>query len=257
MKNARKHEVGRFLSEALSFLGILSLLFASLFILADPASAAETQGGTAVVGPGVTAAIAPGDISLPAPGKTGTLSVEAAMAQRRSVRELADGAVSLNQVSQLLWAAQGITDEKGLRRTAPSAGAKYPIEVFIVAGNVDGLAAGIYRYRPQTHSLALVKKGDARAALCDEALSQEWVRSAPLDIIITAVYERTRVKYGERAERYVHIEVGAVAENVYLETESLGLATTFVGAFTDEGVKKVLGLGDEAPLGIMPIGVGK
>jgi SagB-type dehydrogenase family enzyme len=249
MNNARRHEVGRFLSEALSFLGILSLLFATLFILADPASAAEAQGGAA--------AVAADDISLPAPAKTGTLSVEAAMAQRRSVRELTESAVTLNQLSQLLWAAQGITDEKGLKRTAPSAGAKYPIEIFIVAGKVDGLPAGIYRYHPKTHSLVLVKRGDVRPTLCDEAVSQEWVRSAPLDIIITAVYERTRVKYGERAERYVHIEVGAVAENVYLEAESLGLATTFVGAFTDEGVKKVLGLGDEAPLGIMPIGVGK
>jgi SagB-type dehydrogenase family enzyme len=247
VNGTRRHEVGRFLSEALSFLGILSLLFASLFILADPASAAQ----------GDAAAVAADDISLPAPAQTGTLSVEAAMAQRRSVRELTESAVTLNQLSQLLWAAQGITDEKGLKRTAPSAGAKYPIEIFIVAGKVDGLPAGIYRYRPQTHSLALVKSGDARAALCDEAVSQEWVRTAPLDLIITAVYERTRVKYGERAERYVHIEVGAVAENVYLQAESLGLATTFVGAFTDEGVKKVLGLGDEAPLGIMPIGVGK
>ena len=249
MNGTRRHEVGRFLTEALSFLGILSLLFAALFILADPAAAAEAQGGAA--------AVTADEISLPAPAKTGTLSVEAAMAQRRSVRELTESAVTLNQLSQLLWAAQGITDEKGLKRTAPSAGAKYPIEIFIVAGNVDGLASGIYRYRPQTHSLALVKKGDARAALCDEAVSQEWVRTAPLDLIITAVFERTRVKYGDRAERYVHIEVGAVAENVYLQAESLGLATTFVGAFTDEGVKKVLGLGDEAPLGIMPIGVGK
>jgi len=249
VNGTRRHEVGRFLTEALSFLGILSLLFAALFILADPAAAAEAQGGAA--------AVTADEISLPAPAKTGTLSVEAAMAQRRSVRELTESAVTLNQLSQLLWAAQGITDEKGLKRTAPSAGAKYPIEIFIVAGNVDGLASGIYRYRPQTHSLALVKKGDARAALCDEAVSQEWVRTAPLDLIITAVFERTRVKYGDRAERYVHIEVGAVAENVYLQAESLGLATTFVGAFTDEGVKKVLGLGDEAPLGIMPIGVGK
>jgi SagB-type dehydrogenase family enzyme len=246
MNNARRHEVGRFLSEALSFIGILSLLFAALFILGDPASAAES-----------TAAVAGDDISLPAPAKTGTLSVEAAIAQRRSVRELTESAVTLKQLSQLLWAAQGITDDKGLRRAAPSAGAKYPIEVFVVAGKVDGLAAGIYRYQPKTHSLALVKKGDVRPTLCDEAISQEWIKTAPLDLIITAVYERTMEKYGERGTRYVHIEVGAVAENVYLEAESLGLATTFVGAFLDDGVKKVLGLGDEAPLGVMPIGVGK
>ena len=194
------------------------------------------------------------EIALPAPRTTGDLSVEEAIQGRRSIRELGGGEVSLSEVAQLLWAAQGVTDEGRGRRSAPSAGAKYPIELYVVAGEVSGLRTGLYHYVPERHALALVKEGDVRGELCREALSQEWVESAELVILITAVYERTMEKYGERGIRYAHIEVGAVAENVYLEAESLSLGTTFVGAFSDEGVKRVLGLSGEAPLGIMPVG---
>ena len=155
--------------------------------------------------------------------------VEEAIQKRRSIRELGGGRVELSDVAQLLWAAQGITDDSRGRRAAPSAGAKYPIELY-------------------------VKEGDVRKELCKEALSQEWVRDAELVIVIAAIYERTMEKYGERGVRYVHIEVGAVAENIYLQAESLGLGTTFVGAFSDDGVKKVLGIAYAMPLGIMPVG---
>lgn len=203
---------------------------------------AESDGGPAA------------EIALPEPAESGRLSVEEAIKSRRSMRELGGGEIELSSVAQLLWAAQGVTDELRGRRAAPSAGAKYPIELYAVAGDVSGLAAGLYRYVPERHALVLVKGGDVRSELCREALSQEWVRSAELVIVITAVYERTMEKYGERGVRYVHIEVGAVAENVYLQAESLGLGTTFVGAFSDEGVKRVLGLSAQTPLGIMPVG---
>lgn len=196
----------------------------------------------------------PDVVPLPGPGKTGPLSVEEAISRRRSVREFGDAAVLLSEVSQLLWAAQGITGEDGFKRAAPSAGAKYPMEIFVVAGRVDDLAPGVYRYIPKTHSLEVIRRGDLRSELCDEALSQEWVEEAALDIVIVGVYSRTMEKYGERGIRYVHMEVGAVAENIYLQAETLGLGTTFVGAFSDEGVKKVLRI-DAAPLGIMPVGV--
>jgi len=196
----------------------------------------------------------PDVVPLPRPGKTGPLSVEEAITRRRSVRKFRDAPVLLTEVSQLLWAAQGITGEDGVRRAAPSAGAKYPMEIFVVAGKVDDLAPGVYRYLPETHSLARVRRGDRRSELCDEALSQEWVEQAALNIVITGVYERTMEKYGERGIRYVHIEVGAVAENIYLQAETMGLGTTFVGAFSDEGVKKLLRI-DAEPLGIMPVGV--
>lgn len=209
-----------------------------------PATAAELK------------AARPDVVPLPAPGKTGPLSVEEAIQRRRSVREFADTPVVLGEVSQLLWAAQGVTGRDGFKRAAPSAGAKYPMEIFVVAGNVDGLAPGVYRYVPSDHLLEVVRRGDLRAALCDEALSQEWVEDAPLDIVIAGVYSRTMEKYGERGIRYVHIEVGAVAENVYLQAETMGLGTTFVGAFSDEGVKDLLRI-DAEPLGIMPVGVRK
>jgi SagB-type dehydrogenase family enzyme len=191
---------------------------------------------------------------LPEPVRSGVISIEYVIDNRRSVREFNDDQVAIKDLGQLLWAAQGITGEDGFKRAAPSAGAKYPLEIYVVAGKVTWVAPGVYHYRPETNRLELVKRGDVRETLHHEALSQEWVKDAPLAIVITAVYERTMEKYGERGVRYVHIEVGAVAENVYLQAESLGLGTTFVGAFSDEGVMGVLGVSDVTPLGIMPVG---
>jgi SagB-type dehydrogenase family enzyme len=193
-------------------------------------------------------------VLLPKPGETGPLSVEEAIARRRSIREFKDASVLLAEVSQLLWAAQGVTGKHGYR-AAPSAGAKFPMEIFVVAGNVDDLPQGVYHYVPKTHALELVRRGDVRAELCDEALSQEWLEEAALDIVIGGVYSRTMEKYGERGIRYVHIEVGAVAENVYLQAVSLGLGTTFVGAFTDGAVRELLRMEGAQPFGIMPVGV--
>ena len=206
------------------------------------------------IGCAETAVESTAEIALPGPAESGPLSVEEAIRSRRSIRELGGGRLELSDVAQLLWSAQGVTDEDRGRRAAPSAGAKYPIELYAVAGSVNGLAPGLYRYAPEGHALVQVKEGDVRRELCAEALSQEWVRSAELVIVIAAVYERTMEKYGERGIRYAHIEVGAVAENIYLQAESLGLGTTFVGAFSDDGVAGVIGLSDAVPLGIMPVG---
>lgn len=194
------------------------------------------------------------EILLPDPGERGPLSVEEAIGMRRSVRSFRDAPVLLSELSQLLWAAQGITGEDGFKRAAPSAGAKYPLEIYVVAGNVEDLMPGVYRYKPLDHSIELARRGDLRAELSEEALSQEWVETAALSLVIAGVYERTMEKYGERGVRYVHIEVGAVSENVYLQAEAVGLGTTLVGAFSDDGVKELLRI-DAEPLGIMPIGV--
>lgn len=194
-----------------------------------------------------------GKISLPVPSRDGGLSVEAAIAGRRSIRQFGDDPVTLGELSQLLWAAQGVTGKVGFKRAAPSAGAKYPMEIFVVAGRVEGLAPGVYWYVPSSHSINLIAAGDHRGELCDRALSQEWVREAPLSFVIAGVYERTMEKYEERGVRYVHIEVGAVAENIYLQAESLGLGTTFVGAFSDDDVRDLL-RAEVSPLGIMPVG---
>ena len=192
-------------------------------------------------------------VPLPEPVLDGQVSVEAALAGRRSVREYAAAPLSLAEAGQLLWAAQGVT--RGGRRTAPSAGALRPLEVYLLAGSVDGLAPGLYRYRPPGHELVMLRDEDLRAALAAAALGQEQVEDAPAVIVIAAVVERTAVKYGQRALRYVHMEVGAAAENVYLQAEALGLGTVFVGAFSDARVGQVLGLASaEQPFSILPVG---
>jgi SagB-type dehydrogenase family enzyme len=196
----------------------------------------------------------PDVVLLPEPGKRGPLSVEEAIAKRRSVRSFRDTPVLLPEVSQLLWAAQGITEEGGDKRAAPSAGATYPLEIYVVAGNVEDLMPGVYHYKPSDHSIEIVRRGDLRAELCDEALSQEWIEEAALNIVIACVYERTMDRYGARGVRYVQVEAGAVAENIYLQAETIGLGTTLVGSFSDEGVAKLLRI-EAKPLGIMPIGV--
>lgn len=180
-------------------------------------------------------------ISLPAPSYESATSVEEALYQRRSIREYKDELLTLLHVSQLLWAAQGITHPNGYR-TAPSAGALYPLEIYLLAGDVEELPSGVYRYLPQEHALILTYPGDHRRAVFDAALDQEMIMEAPASILISAVYERTNVKYGSRGTRYVHIEVGCVAQNIYLQAESLELGTVFIGAFHDDEVKAVLNL---------------
>jgi SagB-type dehydrogenase family enzyme len=192
------------------------------------------------------------EMKLPPTQTTGKLSVEEALSKRRSVREYKDEALSLKEVSCLLWAASGITANCG-GRAIPSAGALYPLEVYLVAGRVDNLKPGIYRYHPQAHSLIKIAEGDKRLDLFSASLSQGPVKEAPISLVICAQYEKTTRKYGERAKRYVHIEVGHLGQNIYLQAESLGLSTVAIGAFADEAVKKVLNIKEE-PLYIMPVG---
>jgi len=194
------------------------------------------------------------DVRLPTPRQDGEVSLERAVTTRRSIREFAPGALTLAEVGQLLWAAQGITDSAGLR-TAPSAGALYPLEVCLAAGEVSALTPGLYRYDPNRHMLARTADGDRRIELANAALGQAWIAAAAAIVVLAAVYRRTTDKYGARGERYVHIEIGHAAQNIYLQALALGLGTTEVGAFDDRAVKAVLGLpGDQAPLAIMPIG---
>lgn len=192
---------------------------------------------------------------LPEVDYTGEMSVEQALVERRSVRDFREQALGLGELGQLLWAAQGITDSQGLR-TAPSAGALFPLEVYVIAGNVEGLAPGIYHYHPSTHRLRQVADGDRRAALSQAALGQETLEEAPAVIALSAVYVRTVAKYGERGVRYAHMEVGSVAQNVYLQATALGLGTVFIGAFDDDAVADLLALDEgEAPLCLLPVGL--
>ncbi len=194
---------------------------------------------------------------LEKPFLTGFMSVEEAIAKRRSIRDYSKDPLTFQELSQLLWAAQGITDLKTGFRAAPSAGATYPLEVYVVIGSegVSGLEAGIYHYNPLTNELKLIVKGDFRNELSSAALGQRWVKTAPINIVLTAVYERTTRVYGDRGIRYVHMEVGHVSENIYLQATALGLGTVAVGAFNDELVQKILNLPKERkPLYIMPVG---
>ena len=193
-------------------------------------------------------------INLPDPVFSSPISVEGALSKRKSVRAFHDEPLSISDVSQLLWAAQDITRPGGYR-TAPSAGALYPLEVYLLVGDVTGLDSGLYRYEPEPHVLQMIKEGDYRDELCQAALNQEAIRDAPAVMIITGIYERTTGKYGGRGRQYVHMEVGSVSQNIYLQVVSLNLGTVFIGAFYDGEVQKVLGLGEnELPFSIMPVG---
>jgi len=188
-------------------------------------------------------------INLPAPNLKGKISLEETVAERRSKRRYLQRSLSPEQIGQLLWAAQGITEKKRSYRAAPSAGATYPLETYTVT------AEGVYRYLPREHKLGLIKEGDLRDSLTQAAWGQSFISEAPLNIVLTAVYSRTTGTYGQRGIQYVHIEVGHVAENIHLQAVALGLGSVPVGAFSDEAVKKVLGLDrNEQPLYIIPVG---
>lgn len=197
-------------------------------------------------------------IKLPEPSYNSDTSIEEALLKRKSVREYQKKAITLENVSQILWAAQGITNKAKGKRTAPSAGALYPLEIYLVVGNVNDLASGIYKYKPNEHELILISEGDKRNELSKYSAQPEAIQSAPMTLVISAVYKRTSVKYGERAPRYVHIEVGHSAQNVCLQIISLNLSTVTIGAFQDSQVKKAVQLSDEEePLYILPIGYSK
>jgi SagB-type dehydrogenase family enzyme len=194
-------------------------------------------------------------IKLPQPKYDSQFSIEKTLLERRSVRNYKDEALTLAEVSQLLWAAQGITDKANGLRTAPSAGALYPLETYLVAGKVTGLPSGLYKYKPRGHELEKIADGDKRAELSKAALGQSSVKEAPVVIALSAVYARITGKYGDRGIRYTDMETGHVGENVALQAVALGLGTVMVGAFNDDAVKKVLGLpAEEEPLYLIPVG---
>lgn len=194
-------------------------------------------------------------IRLPEPRYDSAISIEKALLQRRSIRNYAVKSLTLAEVSQLLWAAQGITEAGEGLRTAPSAGALYPLEVYVAAGNVQDLAPGLYRYRPRAHDLQKVSGGDLRQALRSAALGQDCVEEGAAVFVISAVFERTARKYGDRSSRYVHMEAGHAAQNIFLQATALNLGTVVVGAFRDEAVKRAMNLpAEEEPLYLMPVG---
>jgi SagB-type dehydrogenase family enzyme len=194
-------------------------------------------------------------IQLPGPRFESSVSLERALQARRSVRAYQDEPLTLVEAAQLLWAAQGVTEETRGLRTAPSAGALYPMEVFLVVRRAVGLSPGVYRYLPRGHELESVRAGDLSGALADAALGQSSIREAAATIVLAGVYARTRGRYGDRTERYVHMEAGHVGQSIALQAVALGLNTVMMGAFQDREVARVLGMAsEEAPLYIIPVG---
>jgi SagB-type dehydrogenase family enzyme len=201
---------------------------------------------------------------LPVPRFDSGVSIEQTLLKRRSRRYYTDQALTSSQISQILWAAYGITqarDEpyfqfRGGLRTAPSAGALYPLEIYLLAGNISDVPAGFYKYLPKMHQLKKINGQDIRSGLAGAALDQMMIKEAPVVLVYTAVFERTTVRYKERGRnRYVPMDIGHSAENVYLQVEALGLGTCAIGAFQDSLVRQVLNLPSvEEPMYIMPIG---
>ncbi len=193
-------------------------------------------------------------VALPDPARDGAMPLESALARRRSLRDFRRASLTLAEVAQVLWATQGISHPTGLR-TAPSAGALYPLECHLVAGKVTALPAAVYRYDPARHELHRTVEGDRRAALAEAALSQTWMARAAAVVVLAAVERRTSVKYGARGTRYVHIEAGHAGQNACLQATALGLGTTVVGAFDDERVSAILDMGQgERPLCLLALG---
>jgi SagB-type dehydrogenase family enzyme len=194
-------------------------------------------------------------IVLPQPRYRSAMSIEEAIVKRRSVRSYLGKPLKLEDVSQLLWSAQGITDQKRKFRAAPSAGALFPLEIFLVVGNVTSLKEGIYRYDPFKHEIIMAKEGDFRNALSLASLGQSCVKNGAISIVVSAVYGRITGKYGERGIRYTYMEAGHAAQNVYLQAEALELGTVVVGAFLDDKVKELIDMKEEeTPLYILPVG---
>jgi SagB-type dehydrogenase family enzyme len=195
-------------------------------------------------------------INLPAPALQGSVAVEKALKNRRTIRRFANKPLSQGQLSQLLWAAYGVTDARGLR-SAPSAGALYPLDIYAVVGErqVSGIESGVYHYLPEKQALEPGRAGDLRQALARASIYQNWMAEAPVMIVITGEYRRCQVKYGQRGIMYTHMESGHASQNIFLQAEALGLGAGIVGAFENAEITRVLGLPPaHDPLLIMPVG---
>ena len=196
-------------------------------------------------------------IQLPEPDTSGGISVARAIYERKSSRRYSPRSLTMEQAAQLLWAAGGSTVDgmTGPTRAYPSAGGVYPLEIYLVAGNVEGLEGGVYKYEWSDHSLSMVRSGDVRKDLARSARGQSMIADAPATIVITAAYEKTTRRYGERGRSlYVPMDAGHLGQNVHLQAQSMGLGTVMVGAFEAEETSNVLEGAQGTPVYMMPVG---
>ncbi len=212
-----------------------------------PVASAPPPGSVSLVPPSNNA------IALPAPKLDGTMSVERALHDRRSLRAPSADALTLEQVGQLCWAAQGVTDGKG-HRTASSARASYPLELYVLAGAVNGLQPGMYRYEPASHALQIAGAVDRRAELVEKSIGQAWISTAPAVFVITGRADKM-AKMKDRAVAFTNVEAGLATQGFFLQATSLGLGSTFVGGFEPRDARAVLGLSEaEEILAVLPVG---
>jgi SagB-type dehydrogenase family enzyme len=183
-------------------------------------------------------------VELACRSKIDTLTLDEALLKRRSVRHYAKDPLTADQVSYLLWASNGLQrKERGFEfRTAPSAGALYPIETYVIANRVEGVSAGVYHYSVQRHCLEVISEGDVSSEIAIAALGQRMCLEAPAVIVWTGVFQRARWKYGQRAYRYVYLDAGHIGENLALAATAIGLGSCQVGALFDEEVNKIIGV---------------
>jgi nitroreductase len=203
------------------------------------------------------------------PRTDGSTAVENALKERLSVRSLGKDGLTLSEVSQLLWAAQGVTDNRG-HRTAPSAMARYPLQVYLLASNVSGLPSGVYKYTPQDHRLSVIAQGEIDEYYNATAGFEEWIKTAPAIFVITGDLNSMDKMAGTRMtenqtpmnqtsardlSRWAYVEAGATVENLLLEVVSLDLASTYTAGFNANKTEELLGLPlGEAPIGVLPVG---
>jgi len=192
-------------------------------------------------------------ITLPEPKKRGTTSVEESLLKRRSIREFEPGPLAISEVGQILWSAYGITSKEGFH-TAPSAGALFPLRVYLAADRVTGLDSGIYKYEPAIHSLDLIREGSSCKQLADATFSQEYIAEASATLIISADYEGPREKYGDQGQKFTWMDLGHLGQNVHLQAVSLDIGTVAVAAVRPGEIEKFLGLQNEEVLYLMPLG---
>lgn len=192
-------------------------------------------------------------LTLPAPRLDGPVSLEKALHQRRSVRDPQSAPLSVSEIGQLCWAAQGITDDKG-HRTAPSARATYPLEVYVLIDSATGMAPGLYHYRPSEHALILRRAGGIGAEFRAQAARQEWIAQAPVIFIIAG--DTTRVaSMRERGRDFMYVEAGLAAQGFFLQAVALGLGSTYVGGFDPAAARAALALpAGEEVMAVLPVG---
>jgi SagB-type dehydrogenase family enzyme len=204
-----------------------------------------------------------GSIKLPHPRTSGDQSFEEILSNRRSRRQFQTSSLSLSEISQILWAAYGLKELENSKRndgkpnrTCPSAGALFPLKIYLMAGSIMDIPSGFYHFIPDEHALRLIHNKDLREDFYNTAYPREMIRVAPASLVYIAIESKVQERYGERGrQRYIPMDIGHSAQNVYLQAEALGLGTCAIGAFDDEGIVRVLGLpAEEIPMYVMPVG---